>query len=206
MFKSSTIGLSMSVSILDGSRRKSRMNAARIQLEQLNLNSQQQKEQASMELLKATGTLNNNREQYAVTAKNLELATKVFNSRRALYTEGVATLIELLDAERELSRSRSLHIQSQINVQTAWLDVHKANGTLLTEFLKSILKMKKKIIIITSSLLIVVSIGLVLASNKAKIDKAAAPVKDRVVIPVKVQQAQVDSFNTSFSINGTTSP
>ena len=55
-------------------------------------------------------------------------------------------------------------------------------------------------------LLLVVSIGVVLANNKAKIDKAAKPVKENPVIPVKVYEAKIDSFNTSFTINGTTIP
>ena len=55
-------------------------------------------------------------------------------------------------------------------------------------------------------LLLVVSIGVVLANNKAKIDKAAKPIKENPVIPVKAHEAKVDSFNTSFTINGTTIP
>jgi membrane fusion protein, multidrug efflux system len=66
--------------------------------------------------------------------------------------------------------------------------------------------MKKKIITISISLLIVVSIGVVLANNKAKIEKAAKPAKENKIIPVKVFEAKEDSFNTSFTINGTTSP
>ena len=66
--------------------------------------------------------------------------------------------------------------------------------------------MKKKIITITISLLIVTSIGVVLANNKAKIDKAAKPAKSNPVIPVKAYEVRTDSFNTSFTINGTTSP
>ena len=66
--------------------------------------------------------------------------------------------------------------------------------------------MKKKFISITVGLLIVVSIGVVLASNKAKIDRAAKPVKATPVIPVKVAEVQLDSFNTSFTINGSTTP
>ncbi len=66
--------------------------------------------------------------------------------------------------------------------------------------------MKKKIIQITGALLIAGSIGMVLASNKAKIDKAAQPVKDNAVIPVKIAEVISDSFNTAFTINGTTSP
>ena len=66
--------------------------------------------------------------------------------------------------------------------------------------------MKKKILSITILLLIVGAIGIVLANNKAKIDKAANPVKFQPVIPVKVHEVKLDSFNISFTLNGTTSP
>jgi len=66
--------------------------------------------------------------------------------------------------------------------------------------------MKKKSITIVIALLITGTIGIVLAGNKAKINKAANPVKEHAVIPVKVYQVKTDSFNTSFSINGTTIP
>jgi RND family efflux transporter MFP subunit len=66
--------------------------------------------------------------------------------------------------------------------------------------------MKKKIFTIATFLLIAGSIGIVLANNKAKIDKAAKPVTNKAVIPVKVEEVKEDSFNTSFTLTGTTSP
>ena len=66
--------------------------------------------------------------------------------------------------------------------------------------------MKRKIITIVTFLLIAGAIGIVLANNKAKIDKAAHPTREFAVIPVKVSEAKEDSFNTSFTINGTTIP
>lgn len=66
--------------------------------------------------------------------------------------------------------------------------------------------MKKKIIAIATVVLIAASIGFVLANNKSKIDKAANPVKEHAVIPVKAYEVKVDSFNTSFTVNGETSP
>jgi membrane fusion protein, multidrug efflux system len=66
--------------------------------------------------------------------------------------------------------------------------------------------MKKKIISITTTLLIVGAIGVVLANNKAKINKAAKPVKEQSTIPVKAYTVKEDAFNTSFAINGTTTP
>jgi RND family efflux transporter MFP subunit len=66
--------------------------------------------------------------------------------------------------------------------------------------------MKKKIVTISICLLIVVGIGVVLANNKAKIDAAARPTKEKRLIPVKIAEVREDSFNTSFTINGSTVP
>lgn len=138
MYNSSTLGVSVSIPLFDGNRRKNRSQAVITELEQLKLNNRQKQDQAQMELISATATFNNNREEYGITKINLDLAATLFNSRKALYTEGVTTLMELLDAERELSKARNNHMQALINVQTGWLDLHKAKGTLLTDFIKSI--------------------------------------------------------------------
>ena len=138
LYNSSTIGISATIPIFDGNKRKSRISTAKTELEQLKLNSEYKQQQAEMEWKTASGTLSNNQRQYRITLRNLELAEKVFKSRRALYTEGVTTLMELLDAESELSEARNLHIQALIDVQTSWLDLHKANGTLLTQYFNSI--------------------------------------------------------------------
>ena len=66
--------------------------------------------------------------------------------------------------------------------------------------------MKKRLVTIGISLILVIAIGVVLANNKARIDKAAHPVKENPVIPVKVFEVKEDSFNTSFTLNGTTAP
>jgi RND family efflux transporter MFP subunit len=66
--------------------------------------------------------------------------------------------------------------------------------------------MKKRIIQIAGALVIAGSIGVALANNKSKIDAAAQPVKDNAIIPVKIAEVITDSFNTAFTVNGTTSP
>lgn len=137
-FKSSSIGISVSVSLFDGYRRKNRIQAAQMQLEQLTWQNKYQQQLAVTQFTTANVTLSNNRTQFEVNKRNLALAEKVFSSRRALYAEGVTTLVELLDAEKELTQARNLYMQSLINVQTGLLDVYKADGTLLTQFLKSI--------------------------------------------------------------------
>lgn len=138
LYNTSTVGLTVSFPIFDGNRRKTRVNTAKTQLEQLKLQSEHKQEEAGMDWISASGSFSNDQEEYKITKQNLKLAVQVFSSRKALYTEGVTTLAELLDAERELSQARNLHIQALINVQNGWLDLHKANGTLLTDFINSI--------------------------------------------------------------------
>ena len=137
-FRGSTIGVSVAVPIFDGNRRRNRIKAAELQLDQLKYQSTLQQQRAEVEYLNASYVLTNNLQQAGITKKNLQLAVGVFNSRKALYNEGVSSLVELLDAERELTNARKLSLQADVNVKTGWLDLHKANGTLLTDFIKSI--------------------------------------------------------------------
>jgi outer membrane protein len=136
--KGSSIGLTVSMPLFDGHRRKYRLQTAQTELQQLKYQSEEKQLRAQTELSSAWQKLENNRRQFGINTENLVLAEKVFASRKALYAEGVSSLIELLDAEKELSQARNLHIQSMIAMQTGQLEVHKANGTLLTDYLKSL--------------------------------------------------------------------
>ena len=137
-YKSSTVGISTTIPLFDGYRRRNRMNQAKTELTQLKYRQEQTKQLATTEQVRAWETFNNDNRQYQITKQNLVLAEQVFTSRKALYTEGVSSLIELLDAEKELSNSRNLYVQAMINVQTSLMNIHKANGTLLTEFITSL--------------------------------------------------------------------
>lgn len=66
--------------------------------------------------------------------------------------------------------------------------------------------MKKTIVTITVTIAIAAGIGVVLANNKAKINKAANPVKQVPIVPVKTAAVAIDSFSSSFVLNGTTLP
>jgi len=137
-YKSSTVGIATTIPLFDGYRRRNKMNQAKTELTQLKYRQEQTKQLATTEQVRAWETFNNDNRQYQITKQNLVLAEKVFTSRKALYTEGVSSLIELLDAEKELSNSRNLYVQAMINVQTSLMNIHKSNGTLLTEFITSL--------------------------------------------------------------------
>jgi outer membrane protein len=137
-YKTASLGVTASISLFDGYRRRNRVSTAQSQLFQLQFQNEQTKQLANTEWLTATENLRKDQQQFRITSQNLILAEKVFTSRKALYAQGVSSLVELLNAESELSQSRNLHIQSIINVQTSMVDVYKAKGTLLTDFLNTI--------------------------------------------------------------------
>ncbi|TAL44835.1 MAG: TolC family protein, partial [Chitinophagaceae bacterium] len=91
--KSSSFGISTSISLFDGYRRKSRLSVAQSQLQQLKFQNEQTKQLANTEWLTASETLRKDQLQYDITLKNLALAERVFTTRKALYTEGVTTLV-----------------------------------------------------------------------------------------------------------------
>ena len=66
--------------------------------------------------------------------------------------------------------------------------------------------MKKKTTTIAISALLVTAMGMVLANNKAKINKAAHPVKENMIIPVRTYTVSEVDFNSGFTVNGTTIP
>jgi len=137
-YKTSTVGISTKISLFDGFRRKNRISIAQAQLQQLKFQGEQTQQYATTEWITANDKLSKDMKQYKITEQNLALAEKVFTSRTALYAEGVSSLIELLDADRELSEARNNYIQAMINVENGVLNTHKANGTILTEFLKTL--------------------------------------------------------------------
>ncbi len=71
--KSSSFGISTSISLFDGNRRKNRIGIAQSQLQQLKFQSEQTKQLANTEWLTATETLRNDQLQYEITLKNLKL-------------------------------------------------------------------------------------------------------------------------------------
>ena len=137
-FKASSVGVSISMPVFDGYRRKNRIRATQVQLYQLELESMQLQDQTAMELVKATETFTTTESGCSLRRRTSSSPTRCSTTRKALYAEGVTTLIELLDAERELSQARTNYKQAFINVQSGILDVHKANGTLLTQYLTAL--------------------------------------------------------------------
>ena len=128
--KSSSIGLNLSVPIFTGGTTKAKINQADIQIRQaevdledtklgLNLAKENAKSQVKISLL----NIDNNR-------RNVILAKDVLSDTQNNFNNGLATLTELLDAEKALADAENNLNTSLLNYKVAEVQIIKANGEL----------------------------------------------------------------------------
>jgi len=128
--KTSSIGLNLSVPIFTGGTTKAKINQADIQIRQaevdledtklgLNLAKENARSQVKISLL----NIDNNR-------RNVVLAKDVLSDTQNNFNNGLATLTELLDAEKALADAENNLNTSLLNYKVAEVQIIKANGEL----------------------------------------------------------------------------
>lgn len=127
----SAVGLKVSWSLFTGFRRDAQYKQAVITMnnaiENLSLNEDLQNLQfqnAGAAVTRAQITITTNK-------SNMELASEVYENTTLQYSQGTATLSDLLNAELSYREAQNNYINSLLDFYLADLDVKKANGTLI---------------------------------------------------------------------------
>lgn len=129
-FTSSNVGLSVSIPVFDGLRKKYTVERKRYQLETLNYQSSQLSNSLKQELVNAQKALDVNLEMLEVQEANLELAQEVADVTRAKYTEGVGSNLELIDADQAYKVAEINYLTALYDAIVAKIDLDKALGKL----------------------------------------------------------------------------
>lgn len=129
-FSSSNVGLSVSIPVFDGLRKKYTVERKRYQLETLNYQSSQLSNSLRQELVNAQKALDVNLEMLEVQEANLELAQEVADVTRAKYTEGVGSNLELIDADQAYKVAEINYLTALYDAIVAKIDLDKALGKL----------------------------------------------------------------------------
>lgn len=126
----SAVGLNLSIPIFNGGATKSRVNQADIQIRQLQVDIEETKlglnlahENAKSQIKNSLLTINSNR-------LNVNLAKQVLDNTQNNYTNGLATLTELLDAETAYAEAQNNLNTSLLNYKVAEVQLIKSNGNL----------------------------------------------------------------------------
>jgi outer membrane protein TolC len=123
-----TVGVSLRVPVFDGGRRDARRTEAQSQHRQEQLRTRDLREQIELEVRLAYDALGAADEQVRVASDGLKLADSELTQAQRRYKAGVATSIEVTDAQTRLERARDNYTSALFAHNIARVDLAVAQG------------------------------------------------------------------------------
>ncbi len=125
-----TYGVSLRVPLFDGGRRDARRAESLSQLRQERIRTHDLREQIELDIRLALQSLKSADAQVATAREGLELAEHELTQARRRYEAGVASTIEVTDAQTRLQRARDNQILALFSHNLARIDMNTAMGTI----------------------------------------------------------------------------
>ncbi|MDR0756975.1 MAG: TolC family protein [Tannerella sp.] len=129
-FRSSYIGLRLSIPLFDGTSKHQAANQIKLQGARLNNDIAHTEKSAIMERKNARSELIVSYKSAKSQDDNLRLAEKVYRQSQRLYQEGLYTVTDLLQTENALREAQISRISEIIRLKKAELNLMKAEGRL----------------------------------------------------------------------------
>ncbi len=126
----SQIGLRISVPIFDGFAKASRLQKARLQLEQTDNRLEDLKQTIDRDVQLSINNYTNALATLDNQKRNMELAEKVYGQTKKKYEVGTGSTIEINDADTELRIAQTNYINALYDAIIAKIDFLKATGKL----------------------------------------------------------------------------
>lgn len=131
-FKSSVVGLKLSVPIFDGFKKNAQVKQAELEIKKLDMDIRKFNQNTAVELTNAISQLQNSQNAIVAQEGNVNLAQEVYDTTNKLYKEGISPLTDLLDAEVALREAQTNLNNEKLKYQIAQLSYLKAKGDLET--------------------------------------------------------------------------
>ncbi|MDR1089838.1 MAG: TolC family protein [Prevotella sp.] len=129
-YSSAIVGVRLTIPIFDGLGKRSRIRQKQTQLQGLDWNIRETQQTLSANYMNAKNQLEIIYELVQVQSANLQLAEKVYTQTMALYTEGLASITDLLETETSLHEVKIAYATELIRYKKTEIDLLKASGTL----------------------------------------------------------------------------
>jgi len=123
-------GWQVDLPIFDGGRMDAERAEARAQLEQERIRTQDLRDQIELEIRVALDAMGSAQEQVQAAQEGLRLAEQELAQAERRYKAGVATSIEVTDAQTRLERARENQIGALFAFNIARVDLGEAQGTI----------------------------------------------------------------------------
>ncbi|MBZ2183655.1 MAG: TolC family protein [Bryobacter sp.] len=132
MLPTRSVAIGLRVPVFDGGRREARLAEAGTQLRQESLRTEDLKRQIEVEVRQALQALENARAQIEAARLGLELAGQELEQAQRRTEAGVASGVELTDAQTRLARARDNQLAALSQFNLARIEVAAATGTMET--------------------------------------------------------------------------
>lgn len=123
-----SVGLMLSVPIFDGGQRESRISENRSRVRQESIRMKDVSDQITLEVHNALLTLDSSTQQVAVAEKGLGLALNELTFARDRYAAGLATNIEVTNAQTSVARARDNLIEALFRFNASRVNLARAQG------------------------------------------------------------------------------
>jgi outer membrane protein len=123
-----SVGLMLSVPIFDGGLRESRISESRSRVLQESIRMKDIADQVTLEVRNALLTLESTRQQVGVAHKGLELSMKELKFARDRFAAGLATNIEVTNAQTSVARARDNQIEALFRLNASRINLARAKG------------------------------------------------------------------------------
>lgn len=122
------VGIAASVPLLDGLRREGRLTEQRALIGEAEIRARDLEQQIAAEVEGALLDLASGRELQVVSAERLGLAAEELAQARERFTSGVASNIEVINAQSSLVRARDAEIDARFAIGAARVSLARATG------------------------------------------------------------------------------
>jgi len=127
-FKTSVMGINMSVPIFDAGQKAQRLKQARLNLEKTDNTIENLQRAIDLQLKAASTLLGNALSNLDIQERNVQLAEKVYNTTKKKYEQGLGSSFELLQTESELETAESNYFQALFDAINARISYMRAMG------------------------------------------------------------------------------
>lgn len=129
-FSSASIGLSLNIPIFSGFSIRAKIDQANISIKKAQADKKNAELAISLDIINAKTQINNSLLTINTQKENVNLAKKVLENTENNYINGLATLTDLLDAEKAYADAQNNYTNALLEYKLAEIKLMKSKGTL----------------------------------------------------------------------------
>jgi outer membrane protein TolC len=133
-FPNSTIGLSLSFPIFQGTKRSQEIKKSKMQYERLALDTLNTRNEMNTQYSTAMASYKSELALYRITQQNIEIAQDVYNTVKLQYNQGIKTYLEVIVSETELMAAHISNLNALFTLMFTNIDVKRSLGEISVDY------------------------------------------------------------------------